>query len=214
MTSSISRPRPPFDWNTRFLGHYQDDLPHWVVEHGRYSITLRCTGSLPRTIVLQLEEQRRLLQTVEPQSQEAENFRRKLFLCLDGYLDQGLGFAPLRRHEISTAFHVWLHEYREDNLEFSDFVIMPNHIHLLTRPLFLQSVQEFQRIWKLFKGRSARFLNQHLNRSGKFWQSYGYDRWIRSETEYHRWQRYLAKNPEKANLCENGEDYPYLHLDT
>ncbi|MBC2601905.1 transposase [Puniceicoccus vermicola] len=214
MSRSISRDSAPFDWSTRFLGIYQDDLPHWVVEHGRYSVTLRCAGSLPSTTILQLEEQKRFLQTVEPKSPEAEKARRKVFLCLDEYLDRGWGFTPFSRLEVSKAFDVWLRKYKGDQLELSDFVIMPNHIHLLTRPIHLHSIEEFKRIWMRFKGRSARFLNQYLNRSGKFWQTYGYDRWIRNATEYQSWQKYLAQNPVKANLCRKSEDYPFLHLET
>jgi REP element-mobilizing transposase RayT len=214
MSDSGSETTASFDWRTRFLGCYQDDLPRWVVEHGRYAVTFRCAGSLPASVVLRIEEQRRLLERVPAQSEAAENARRRLFLVLEGFLDGGKGFAPFRESPVAAAFDDWLREYDSEGLTFSDFVIMPNHLHLVTRPLRLRTLDEFREVWRRFKGRSARFLNQHLERSGGFWQSYGYDRWIRSESELRSWQRYLARNPVKAGLCTDGDLYPFLHLES
>jgi len=214
MEGSKLTPVSPFNWRTRFLGSYQDDLPHWVVEHGRYAVTLRCSGSLPAPVVIQLEEQKRLLQAARPQSEQAESARRSLFLALETYLDQGQGFSPFLDSTVASEFSDWLQSYQSDGLAFSDFVIMPNHLHVITHPIYLQTVDEFREIWRRFKGRSARFLNLKLERTGAFWQSYGYDRWIRNETELRSWQRYLARNPVKAHLCGEGDRYPYLSLES
>ena len=200
-----------FDWNSHFPGSYRDDLPHWVVEHGRYSVTLRCAGTLPQSVVERMEEARRLGGSIGgAPTADTEESSRRAFLALEAFLDGGTGFAPFRESSPSQTLLEWLCAYRFEGLAFSDFVIMPNHLHLITEPLRCESVAEFRKIWANFKGRTSRRVNQHLNRSGPLWQRYWYDRWIRSETELQAWKRYLAKNPEKAGLCSEGSAYPFL----
>jgi len=172
MSAADSATDPPFDWQTRFLGSYHDDLPHWVVERGRYAVTFRCAGTLPKAVVARMEEQRRLLGEVLPQSEEAENARRRLFLALETYLDKGYGFAPFRDTSVAKSFHTWLSDYRLCGERLlSDFVIMPNHLHLVTREVKFESTAEFRKTWSQFKGRSAFFLNRLLKRTGPFWQT-------------------------------------------
>ena len=209
---SASGTEKPFDWQTKFLGSYTDDLPHWVVESGRYAVTFRCAGSLPYSVERQMEEQRRLLSDHAPESEAAMESRRQFFRILDAYLDQGTGFAPFLDKDLCVDFSNWLQGYAHEGLRLSDFVIMPNHLHLITQPLHLETVDAFRDVWARFKGRSSRFLNQKIQRSGSFWQSYGYDRWIRNESELARWKTYLQRNPVKAGLCREGEEYPYVYL--
>ena len=59
------------------------------------------------------------------------------------------------------------------------------------------------------KGRSARFANQHLCRTGTapFWQSETYDRWIRNPEELASVKRYIERNPVVAGLAETPQEY-------
>ncbi len=201
-----------FDWNTRFLACYHDDLPHWIVENGRYAVTIRCAGSLPKSVIERMEEARRLSTDIDGSSTTAETSSRAAFLALETFLDSGKGFAPFRNPSAAQVLFDWLRLYRSDNLVFTDFVIMPNHLHLITAPLRCATVGDFRKTWSNFKGRTSREINKHLKRSGPLWQRYWYDRWIRSETELKSWQRYLARNPEKAGICSQETSYPFLMI--
>lgn len=199
-------------WQTRFLGIYTDHLPHWVVECGRYAVTIRCAGKLPVGVQARLEEVRRTLLTIPPRSEAAEEQRRSLFRILEAEIDHGRGFAPFRDQVLSEAFLSWLGDYDSDGLRLTDYVLMPNHIHLITDALRVEEAEQFRHIWSNFKGRSARWLNHHLGRTGAFWQRFWYDRWIRGPEELAKWQRYLKANPIKAGLVQEGGEYPYLRI--
>ena len=50
------------------------------------------------------------------------------------------------------------------------------------------------------KIKSAKRANELLNHAGSFWQREYYDHLVRDESEFERAVRYVAENPEKANL--------------
>jgi REP element-mobilizing transposase RayT len=64
-----------------------------------------------------------------------------------------------------------------------------------------------------FKGRTARFANQLLGRTGKFWQRETYDHFVR-EGEWERILWYIAMNPVRAGLVDNWYDWPYTFVDS
>jgi REP element-mobilizing transposase RayT len=65
---------------------------------------------------------------------------------------------------------------------------------------------------KLLKGRSARYCNQELGRSGAFWHHESYDHVVRNQEEYERIAWYIANNPVKAGLVENWEDWKFTFV--
>jgi REP element-mobilizing transposase RayT len=72
------------------------------------------------------------------------------------------------------------------------FVIMPNHVHLLLRPLAPHKLSD---IIKTMKSFSAREVNKILKREGPLWQRDYYDRLIRSAKQFSWVRSYIEKNP-------------------
>jgi hypothetical protein len=76
------------------------------------------------------------------------------------------------------------------------FVVMPNHVYVLLRPLPLEHRQAteptpesvpLRKIAQSLKGFTARGANRLLRRTGlPFWQDESYDRWARDEDEIQR----------------------------
>jgi len=196
-------------WEGTIVGIWYDHHPHWVVDYGCYSVTLRCRGSLPAAIRAQLREIGQALKAIDPANAEAEALRRRHFAILDRTLDAAEGPSPFTA-PVAAAMHEWIRDHSADGLRFAHWVIMPNHWHLLTEPLSFRSTDEFQTLWRRFKARAARTANRELGRSGPFWQNSQYDRWIRDETEYRRWIEYFRKNPVQAGLVREADEYPYL----
>lgn len=196
-------------WEGRLLGVHRDTHPHWVVDYGCYAVTLRCRGSLPKMVQVQLREIGVALEAVEPASKEAEHYRRRHFAILEHALDRADGFCPFKNKEAARCMMDFLESYDFEGLSFNHWVIMPNHLHLITAPVVCREIDVFLDAWYRFKSRSARAINQNLGCKGRFWQSSWYDRWIRSSNELEKWLRYLAQNPVKAGLCGNPENYPY-----
>jgi len=101
-----------------------------------------------------------------------------------------------------------LHE--EEKLYSYTWVVMPDHVHWLFQ---LSNEQSLSNVINLFKGRTARILNQHLNKKGKFWQSAYYDHAIRKDEDIKQVARYIVANPLRAKLVERIEDYPHWDAD-
>ena len=82
---------------------------------------------------------------------------------------------------------------------------MPNHMHLLIRPLKPVPV-----ITRWLKGSTARTANQILGRTGRaFWQDESYDRWVRGNDEFQKIVRYIEWNPVSAGLVDSIEEWPW-----
>ncbi|MFI5034301.1 MAG: transposase, partial [Reyranellales bacterium] len=60
--------------------------------------------------------------------------------------------------------------------------------------------------WKRFTARQA---NQKLGRSGPFWQTEYWDRFIRNEAHFAAAKNYIDQNPVKAGLVNDANLWPY-----
>ena len=130
------------------------------------------------------------------------------FVWMDRYLDTAqAGPHYLRQPRIAEAVVETIH-YAAETLHCYDlhaYVVMPNHVHLLVTPHVAPP-----RLLKSVKNFSAKRANELLGRKGNpFWQSESYDRWVRSEKEFHRIWSYIEQNPVKASLAKRPEDYPW-----
>ena len=74
---------------------------------------------------------------------------------------------------------------------------MPNHVHLLILP---SPGSQLELLLKNMKGSTARWCNQLLGRSGRFWQPDSYDHIVRSLEQLAQYRQYIADNPSKAGI--------------
>jgi len=196
-------------WQGRLLGVYYDTHPHWVVDRGCYAVTLRCHGSLPKSVQAQLREIGESLREINPASEETRAYHRRHFSILEHALDHATGFRPFIEAKAAHAMMDFMQNYDYEGLSFDHWMVMPNHLHVVTAPFQCRAVTDFRLAWRRFKSRSARQMNAVLDREGRFWQMSWYDRWIRDEVEYQKWLHYLLNNPVKAGLRANAGEYPY-----
>jgi REP element-mobilizing transposase RayT len=78
------------------------------------------------------------------------------------------------------------------SVKLDEFVVMPNHVHVLFRLLGEHRLEEVIHSWKLF---SASRINKMAGRFGKVWQAEYWDRLMRSQAHYDWTQRYIESNP-------------------
>lgn len=83
-------------------------------------------------------------------------------------------------------------------------VVMPDHVHLLLRPL---PGYDLSRIMKGIKGVSARLVNRSRQTTGQIWQNESWDRIVRDSAEFDEKLRSMADNPIKAGLAKSLDDY-------
>ena len=115
-------------------------------------------------------------------------------------LDDCHGECVLKRPELSRIVERSLQHFDGKNYDLSDYVVMPNHVHVLATFYDAASMLGQCESWKHF---TAREINRELDRRGKFWQSDGFDHLVRSPEQFDALRRYIAENPIKARLRES-----------
>ena len=100
----------------------------------------------------------------------------------------------------STLHRVWEHEATAWLV--SDYLLMPDHLHLFCAPRDLQFTIERWIGW--WKERFAKV----AGRAGGF-QKGGFHHRLRSAESYAEKWRYVQENPIRAGLVKRMEDWPY-----
>ena len=95
--------------------------------------------------------------------------------------------------------------YREQmRYVLHEFVIMPDHLHLLLTP---GADISLERALQLIKGGFSYRLGKA--KTGLIWQESFTNHRIRDEHDYERHAGYIRMNPVRARLVERPEMYPY-----
>jgi REP-associated tyrosine transposase len=100
--------------------------------------------------------------------------------------------------------NVLLHYRRQGKYLLHEFVVMPDHFHLLITPL-----ETLERSMQLIKGGFSFRARKELRFAHEIWQPSYYDRRVRDLEEYFAFREYIRRNPVKQGLSENPEQYPY-----
>ncbi len=114
---------------------------------------------------------------------------RKQQLAIDQYLDQSNNGTYLNG-DILVLLSDFIKSKDTLSYELIAFCIMPNHVHLLIKPL-----HELARVMQLLKGGSAKLINEAMARRGRFWAADYYDKLIRNEKHFAVVYRYIKNNP-------------------
>lgn len=85
-----------------------------------------------------------------------------------------------------------------------EFVVMPDHFHLLITPS-----ETLERSMQLIKGGFSFRAKKDLNLQGEVWQNSFYDRRVRDNSEYCRFREYIHQNPVSRRLVTLPEDFRY-----
>jgi tRNA threonylcarbamoyl adenosine modification protein (Sua5/YciO/YrdC/YwlC family) len=178
-------------------------LPHWTQEGATYAVTFRLADALPANVVVDWESERQeILDRARKQEREltvaeerrlAELFSQKI----ESYLDAGHGKCWLRDERVAKIVRDALLHFEGKRYHLIAWCIMPNHVHVIVRPMPKHTLSEILHTWKSF---TAQHANRLLHREGKFWQPESYDHLIRNEQNLRNQVRYLLENPKKAGL--------------
>ena len=74
---------------------------------------------------------------------------------------------------------------------------MPNHVHVLVRPIGEHTLSQILHSWKSF---AAKQINAALGRDGKVWQDESFDNIVRDEAALEKFSFYIQENPARAKL--------------
>ena len=197
---------PFFDRDAETEKH-QNRLPHWE-QHGKiHYVTFRLADSVSQERALQWREDKDiwLKQHPKPWSKEvARQYNQRFTLKMEELLDAGYGACELARPEIANLVAEALRYFdrqngeREPRYELGEFVVMPNHVHVLVKPIEGYGLSSIIQSWKSF---TATKINGKLGLKGAFWKDENFDHVVRSEEFLTKYEEYIRENPGKAGLA-------------
>ena len=100
--------------------------------------------------------------------------------------------------------NVLLHYRRQRKYLLHEFVIMPDHFHLLITP-----TESLERALQLIKGGFSYRARKELRFVGEIWQPSYHDRRVRDVEEYRAFREYIHMNPVKRNMVSDPAEYIY-----
>ncbi len=165
-------------------------LPHWQQGEVMQFVTFRLRDALPGHLVGKWKDDRAAWVACHPQpwTEETESeYHRRFSRKLDEWLDAGSGSCLLRDRTRRTLLEDVLMRYQGERVDHQCWVIMPNHVHLLFKPLVRMEL-----LIKAWKGTSARRIGQ-----GSVWQKNYRDTMIRDAGHFANAVRYIRRNPVK-----------------
>jgi len=178
------------------------NLPHWQQAGCTYFVTFRLADSLPQAVSKRIREERKLWLRENPgpyTRQQRAQYYRLFSKQLDEKLDVGLGSCVLKQVEVRNIVRDALYHFDGERYVLHDWVIMPNHVHVL---LTLQETHDLSKVLQSIKSFSAKKINRLLNRSGKLWQKESFDHIVRSAESFKRLRTCIADNPRELQDCE------------
>jgi putative transposase len=186
----------------RPLTVYTRHLPHWRQEGATYFVTFRLNDSLPQSQLRELEEIRREWERQNPPpntKEQLEQLAHETMRRVEHWLDQGMGSCRLKESAAAKVVVDALHYFDDDRYVLGCYVVMPNHVHALVRPLLCE-LEPLERILQSWKRHTAREINRMFGGEGPFWQGESFDRIVRDEEHLYRTIQYIGANPAKARL--------------
>ena len=187
-------------------------LPHWSQAGTLTFITWRTGDSLPAAAQRRIAQARQAeltrlgLNTLgEWRSQLSKlpaarqrQLQWHFFSSLDVELDRGCGACVLAKPALSMIVEEALLCFDGERYVLADFVVMPNHVHVLAAFRDEDALLRQCTAWKRY---TAGRIQKALGQRGEFWQVEQFDHLVRNAAKGEQLRRYIAENPRKAHLA-------------
>ena len=202
-----------FDPKSEF-GISEHFRPHWSQAGAIVFITFRTADSIPKEVLLRWEREKadwikhhnlptdlhwsKIVPTMEEKLRHA--FAKQFNRCREDFLDTCHGECVLKQSALAKIVDDSLMHFDGARYRMGDFVVMPNHVHLLAAFVSEESMLTQCDSWMHF---TAQRINTQIGRKGKFWQQEPFDHLVRSPEQYVYLRKYIKVNGPKAGLNEN-----------
>ncbi len=197
---------------------YRRKLPHMQPKGATLFVTFRLAGSLPVTIIEQLQADHEAEKLAATSDEGRYLAARRYFGRFDDQLDRSTGPHYLQQPALANLVANSLH-YRDQRVyQLDAFTIMSTHVHVMFTPLQeganpsgTPKHHKLSKIMQSLKRHTAYECNRLLGRQGTFWQAESYDHIVRDTAEWQRIIRYILYNPVKAGLISEWQKWPYTY---
>ncbi len=168
-------------------------LPHWSQDEVMQFVTFRLGDSIPVGKLRIWREERQVFLNIHPEPWDTvveHEYHRQFPDLLEQWMDQGSGSCLLGDEASRLLLEEVLMRCQGDKVVHHAWVIMPNHVHLLLKPMV--PLGDLVKAWKSFSARRI---------AGKtIWQANYRDTLIRDGEHFANAVRYIRRNPVKAKL--------------
>ncbi len=132
---------------------------------------------------------------IDANAPECQELRRRV----EQYADAGYGSCLLSDPRIAEMVQDNLLHFDGERYRLVAWCIMPNHVHVLVEVADGFTLSTILHSWRSYTAHKA---NKILCRTGEFWQSEYFDRFIRNTEHLCKTIEYIFGNPDKAGLVE------------
>ncbi len=137
---------------------------------------------------------------MKPNREHATNNSQTYFVTSDTWERRAL----FRADPWARLFFKMLLLHRDKAYLLHEFVLIPDHFHLLITPLI-----SLERAVQLIKGRFSYRVKKEIGSNAEIWRRGFSDHRIRDAEDYEKHVPYIRLNPVKKRLCENPAEYKY-----
>ncbi len=173
-----------------------DKLPHWQQGEVMQFVTFRLGDALPKEMIRNWIEQSRAWKSTNPQPwtpEQEKEFHQRFTAKIERWLDEGAGCCLFKHSENREILGNILMYFQGERVMHHAWVIMPNHVHLLFKPMV-----PLEKLIQAWKSVSAKQIAQ-----GSIWQRNYRDTMIRDFDHFANAVRYIRRNPGKAGLSDD-----------
>ena len=184
--------------------------PHWMQAGTITFVTMRLADSIPREVIERWDRERLeylLIRGISCQdwrvgrSQLSKvdhaEFEQRCRRLREDELDTCHGRCVLRDPTAAKMVADALLHFDQQRYLMGDFVVMPNHVHLLAGFPDSESMRKQCYSWMKF---SATQINRLIGQKGSLWQEEPFDHLVRSEKQLVYLRSYIEQNPIRAKL--------------
>jgi putative transposase len=137
---------------------------------------------------------------LKPTREHATNNAQTYFVTSDTWERRAL----FRTEPWARLFLKTLLSYRDEAYLLHEFVLMPDHFHLLITP-----AAALERAVQMIKGGFSYRAKKELGSNAEIWQRGFADHRIRDAEDYDKHAHYVHLNPVKQHLCQSPAEYRY-----
>jgi len=185
-------------------------LPHWSQAGVICFLTFRAHDSMPKDVVETFLQERndwltrhgidsKLIDWKSRLAQLGRQIEQEFFQhfsdLLNDELDNCHDACVLRNPNCAEIVASSLQHFDGDRYELTDYVVMPNHVHVLVAFPDEDSSLKQCESWKHF---TATKIKRLIGSSGRYREQDGFDHLLRSDIQFEYLREYIANNPVKA----------------
>lgn len=198
--------------------YLKGNLPHWRQEGKMYFVTFRTADSMPQEKLgewqRELDEWNKLNPPPHTDEQKKEYYKR-FPAKIEEYLDSGYGACHLQHDNIKRIVTDAIKYFEGERYKLDEFVVAPNHVHVLVQPLGNHQLSDILHSWKSF---TANQINKALDLNGTFWQKEYFDHLVRSEESLNKFRKYIKSHvahvaPASSRSINEAKEVNALHQD-